>query len=343
MYLANESNKNGLLFAGFNQDYGCFACGTDRGFMIFNCDPLKERFRREFEDGKGIGIVEMLFRCNILALVGGGKNPRYPPNKVMIWDDYQNKCIAELDFRSEVKTVRLRRDRIVVALDNRVYVYNFTDLNLIDHFDTYHNPKGLLALSPTANNTVLATLGEKSGSVLVKLYDLDKKHVIPAHESSLSQIALNLDGTLLATASEKGTLIRIFDTASGNPVGEFRRGTLTAQIYNISFCPSSNWLCVSSDKGTVHIYSLAQNPESTGENRASSFSFMKDLILPSYFGSLWSCAQFHIPETRCICAFGQDNSIIVVCANGKYYKYLFDPVKKEVKQEGYAVFLDEDK
>jgi hypothetical protein len=59
-----------------------------------------------------------------------------------LYPSHQNRCIGELSFRSEVKAVRLRRDRVVVALVNKVYVYNFADLSLLDHIDTAENAKG---------------------------------------------------------------------------------------------------------------------------------------------------------------------------------------------------------
>ncbi|KAH7666801.1 WD40-repeat-containing domain-containing protein [Dioscorea alata] len=258
-----------LLHLSFNQDHGCFAAGTDRGFRIYNCDPFREIFRRDFDEG-GIGVVEMLFRCNILALVGGGSRPHYPPSKVMIWDDHQSRCIGELSFRSEVRAVRLRRDRIIVVLDHKIFVYNFADLKLVHQIETVPNPKGLCAVSQQQGSLVLVCPGGQKGQVRVEHYGARKTKFIMAHDSRIACFALSQDGQLIATASTKGTLIRVFSTADGTLLQEVRRGADRAEIHSLAFSANMQWLVVSSDKGTVHVFSLKVNLGSTGSEKARS-------------------------------------------------------------------------
>jgi len=290
-------SPNNVLYTSFNQDAACFSVGTTKGFCIYNCDPFKETYRRSFPGG-GIGIVEMMWRSNILALVGGGAQPCFPKTHVMIWDDNQISCIGELRFATEVRAVKLRRDlKVLVALDNSVHVYAFHPLDVECVLETGDNPTGMLVVCPTAH-VVVATLA-KSQLGVASLHNLstDKGFLVTCHETPIMCMALSNDGALLATASERGTLIRVYDTATTEKVKEVRRGSQNANIYSLAFSPDQRFLACGSDTGTVHVFALKGGEGSEGgQNSKGAFGFMSGVS--SYFASEWSFAKYNSAQIQ---------------------------------------------
>lgn len=138
---------------------------------------------------------------------------------------------------------------------------------------------------------------------------------------------------MLATASEKGTLIRIFETKTGNKLKEVRRGMDAAHIYSISFNPDSTVIGVTSDKGTCHLFYI----NSDDKNTKSMFSGLGGM-LPSYFSSEWGFASFTFDETgtpeKTYCSFTDDNTVVLISMSGKYHKL-------KISEDGKQVTLDE--
>ena len=78
--------------------------------------------------------------------------------------------IETLSYTGDVVAVRFRNDKLVVVLINKVYVYNFADMTLIDCLETSKNEEGLCALNPETTTGVVAIPDKDEGAVRVRTY-----------------------------------------------------------------------------------------------------------------------------------------------------------------------------
>ncbi|KAJ5832363.1 autophagy- protein [Penicillium riverlandense] len=274
-----------MNFVTFNQDYSYLAVATGKGFRIFTTDP----FAKSYETKEGnIAVIEMLFSTSLVALI-------LSPRRLQITNTKRQCTICELTFPTTVLSVRLNRKRLIIVLENQIYVYDIQTMKLLSTIDTSPNPQAICALAPSSDNCYMAyPLPQKapasqnppahappgsthvsptSGEVLIfDAIKLEAINVIEAHRSPLACITLNSDGTLLATASDKGTIIRVFSVPDGHKLYQFRRGSMPSHIYSMSFNTTSTLLCVSSSTETIHIFKLSHQGPSSFDGSPSSLS-----------------------------------------------------------------------
>ncbi|ODM91388.1 WD repeat domain phosphoinositide-interacting protein 2, partial [Orchesella cincta] len=238
-----------LLYVQFNQDFTSLGVGTNNGWALVSVstpDNLERIHEQAATDG--VQIVERLFSSSLVAIVS-----LQSPRKLRVCHFKKNNEICNYSYANTILAVRLNRARLVVCLEEMLYIHNIRDMKILHTIrDTPQNPKGLLALSVNADNSYLAYPGSAStGQVQVfDAFNLQAKIVIHAHASPLAALAFNMSGSLLATASQKGTVIRVFNTNSGNRLYEFRRGMKRcASIYSIAFSSDDAFLAVSSNTG----------------------------------------------------------------------------------------------
>lgn len=94
--------------------------------------------------------------------------------------------------------------------------------------------------------------------------------VIEAHLSPLSYLCFDSSGTRLATASDKGTIIRVFSVPDGRKLAQFRRGSMPTRIFSMAFNATGTLLAVSSASETVHVFKIGESGSSMEDVREGS-------------------------------------------------------------------------
>ncbi|TLS21953.1 uncharacterized protein PpBr36_09494 [Pyricularia pennisetigena] len=251
------------LSASFNSDSTCFVVGLTYGYAVFMSRDCVMRTTSDLRSG--VGIASMRGVSNVIGLVGGGQPARWAPNKLILWNVQANKVYLEISTLLPIRGVQMSMERTIVVLKNSVRVYKFDKKpDLITSYETADNILGLAELSVSGD--MLAFPGRTPGQVQLVNFATDTVRIIPAHSSTLAAIRFSPDGRLVATASEKGTLIRVFSTATGGRVIELRRGLDPAKVFSLRFNPAGTMLACTSDKGTLHLYDIPASKSGTDNN-----------------------------------------------------------------------------
>lgn len=197
-------------------------------------------------------------------------------------------------INSEIKTnattnninVSISSDRTNLAASQSMEQNNDDNSNfaVTEHYSDLLNNSNTGSIS--SNNGTGATdqpqVGKKENNssniikngdvILFNMKTLQPMMVIEAHKGEIASLALSADGLLLATASEKGTIIRVFSVETGTKVYQFRRGTYPTKIHSMCFSSDNQFLAVTCSSKTIHIFkmckgeALLDKPESDDSN-----------------------------------------------------------------------------
>jgi len=326
------TRREELFFVNFNQDSSCLSVGTNEGFNIYNVGDQQFSKAYSQSEGGGIGIAEMLFCTSLVAVVGSGGQPTLSPRKLLIKNTSTQKTICELNFVSTILAVKMNRKRMIVVMETKIHVYDIATMKILHTIDTATNNAGLCSLCP-GDNSYVAYPGTKGDVLIYDALNLTAVNVVEhAHKGAISCLTFNDDGSLLATASDKGTVIRIFSVPDATKVYEFRRGTYPARIYCMAFSIDSSLLCASSESGTIHVFKVDKtNMIPTGNGAMGGSTSFFSAYLPEVVSSVWqparAFAQVRLPCQNCpsLCAVSPtSDTIMAVTAEGFFYVYRLD-------------------
>uniref|UniRef100_A0A4W3K5D0 WD repeat domain, phosphoinositide interacting 1 n=1 Tax=Callorhinchus milii TaxID=7868 RepID=A0A4W3K5D0_CALMI len=316
------------------------AVGTSSGYKLFSLssvDRLEEIYK--CTDTPDVYIVERLFSSSLVIIVSLSA-----PRKMNVYHFKKGTEICNYSYSNTILTVRLNRQRLVVCLKEAIYIHNIKDLKLLKTIQEIPpNPTGLCALSINHSNSYLAYPGNATIGEIV-IYDannLNNISTILAHDGSLAALTFNSMGSRLASASEKGTVIRVFSIPEGQKLYEFRRGMKRyVNIGSLAFSRDSQFLSASSNTETIHIFRLEEPSQRPQEESPTWSGYMGKMFmaatnyLPTQVSGMMSqdrafaTVRLNFSGHRSICMLAMIQKLprlLVAASDGFLYMYNLDP------------------
>lgn len=258
-------------------------------------------------------VIEMLFSTSLVAIADKSQGSA-SAKRLKIVNTKRKSTICEISFPHQIVDVVMNRKRMCILLESdQIFIYDISCMKLLETIDLWedHFKKNTATVEPASlrsrvrrNKSVidkrkrpkLALSGDdrsilcftsysshKSNPDSFLLHDVvvyDTLDISPlnylnsVHKGDIVCMTISHDGRLVGTASDKGTIVRVFNTGvdtgyeSGNPmIYEFRRGSRPCHLYQLTFDRNATMLGCVGDTDTIHIFDLKnrQTQSTNGE------------------------------------------------------------------------------
>ena len=304
----------------------------------------------------------MLYKTNIIVLVGLEERQNFSPKKITIWTTLKNTvlCISH-HFTSKIITAKINKQRMIIGEKNYLHIYATNTMNFLRSIQVSDITLGNLILSRNSDKNNYFCYSTSKDEGMVNVYDaLDYKGVkvqIKAHKSPILKMCLNYEGDRLATCSCKGTIIRVFSIPKGDKLCTFKRGVSPAFIYCLNFSRNSEKLITTCDNGILHIFDIKEEMENLEKNKepkglvkimgrgvASALSVFVPKEYEDTFGTQGAAMTYYNENLKItnLVGFCDDEIKEIFCftSDGTFSMLNIDITKKKI-EESYAKNIKE--
>lgn len=351
-----------ILDASFDCEMGSSSArisfATQHGYSIVNLNHLEQSIFETSEGGVGcIHLFKSFNNTIMVAISGSGGDHLSSPRKLKIIDIKIRKKVCELTFQSSVLSIQINFKYFFILEQSKIHIIEVNGMKTLKIIPIPMNVSVMAISKSHLSPTLLAypsscTAGQITiinVDLAVQLSIVNDLACFDAHITPISRLQFNSSGSLLASASTKGTIIRVFDN-TGNKLFEFRRGIQHACITTLQFSPSDYFLAAGSSSGTIHVFPIVSqnNKEEKHEEKPDDVTINQPPEkLKNIFGSMIRAAVISVNKevrgfsglskstyiaripnsekpicTGLINADNNDLRLFVCCSNGCLYRFL---------------------
>lgn len=249
-----------------SSDCTSLAIACDHSCYAFSMDPVKRLFHKKFVNYR-LTHIATVSKGSAIAISCVPLEGDVSVNKVFLWDNAYGECSAQLGFNEEIVNLVLKPEYLLIILSKSICLYDIK--NQVSHLQmkTALNTKGAGDLFIKGVYSVMAICGQKDGELALAEGTSVTKSVV-AHQHPLSVVSFSPDGSMIATVSTNGTLIRLFDHELRH-LCVYRRGTFPQDVLSLCISEDGGALAAVSASGTVHLFNAQSRSAEGAEGERS--------------------------------------------------------------------------